>query len=223
MMKFGSEQGCAEGTGRQMAPRKSRIRGKMAAFSTDSPKLNGFRDGLTGRQNRQGVRLPAVAASRVAGHVTATTDSVNHCFQRIHRLLDRSAEQERSGPLGPGRRRDGPEAGMRSQHGGRTRSPSSGRVLAPVATRARSKLTFVTVSAAAVLPASRQRLRSRLGGNGEDRGASSGPRLTSGQNSANFVRVLRQDQTGISRMDKMERTAAAIRKGAAEGEDDHEA
>ena len=186
VMKLGSGLG-REATGRQMAPRKRKIRGKMAAFSPRIQKFNGFSEGLTGGQNRQRVRLPAAAAARhVAGH-GSTTKTVSLCFHCIQRLPVRSAEQERSGPRELDRRRDGPGAGMRSQHSGRTGSPSSGWVLVPVATRARRKLTFVMVPAATVALASRRRLRSRLGGKDMAGGVSSGPRLMSGRGATDLL------------------------------------
>ena len=65
---------------------------------------------------------------------------------------------------------------MRSQPGGRTGGPSSGRVLAPVQGYAMNVPTFVMVSAFTVTLSSRRRMRVRRDGNG---GASSGLRLTS--------------------------------------------
>ena len=76
---------------------------------------------------------------------------------------------------------------MRSQHSGRTGSPSSGWVLVPVATRTRRKLTFVMVPAVTVALASRRRLRSRLGGKDMAGGVSSRPRLMSGQDATDLL------------------------------------
>ena len=221
VMKLGSGSG-REATGRQMAPRKLKIRGKMAAFSPRIQKSNGFSDGLTGGQNRQRVRLPAAAAARRVAGPGTTTKAVSHCFHCIQWTLVRSAELERSEPLGLGRRRDGPEAGMRSQTGGRTRSLSSGRVLMPVAIGPLCKQTFVMVSAATVTLTDRRSMRGRRGGNGADGGASSGLRLLSGQGATDLltqesIHTRLQDQTGI---DKMEREAAATGEGEAVGEDD---
>ena len=159
----------------------------MAAVALRIQKLNGFSDPATGGQNRRGARHPAVTMGHVVDHVTTPTNSVRLCSQRIrqriHGPMNRSAEQGQSEQREHGRRRDGTAAGMRSQHGGRTGGLSSGRVLAPGRRRTMDGPTFVMVSVFTVNPASRS-------GNG---GASSGPRLLSGQATGHIDSVLKQE------------------------------
>ena len=220
VMKFGSGR-ARETIGRQMAPRKRKIRGKMAAPRIQS--LNGFKLELPGGQNRSRARGLATGRRRMARRGTATTDSVDHCFKRLRSQRTRGAEQRRSGPLEPGQRRDGSGTGMRSYHGGRTGGPSSGRVLAAVAVRERGRPTFVMLRVGTAGPARRRRMRGHGGANrghgGESpkNSTSSTPVMISCHPTRRRRLLLRQDQTGIGRTDRMEREAAA---GETEVEDD---
>ena len=182
--------------------------------------LNGFRPELPGGQNRSRARGPATGRRRMVRRGTATTDSVDHCFKRLRSQRTRGAEQRRSGPLEPGQRRDGSGTGMRSYHGGRTGGPSSGRVLAAVAVHERGRPTFVMLRVGTAGPARQRRMRGQGGANrghgGESR-KSSTPVMISCYPTRRRRLLLRQDQTGIGRTDRMEREAAA---GETEVEDD---
>ena len=192
----------------------------MAAFPQRIQNFNGFSLRLAGGQNKPGVRPPAVITNRVNGHGAATTDSVRNCCGRLRSPRSRGAEQEWSGPPGPGQGRDGPRVSMRSYHDGRTGGPSSGRVLAAVAVHTPNKPNFVMLRVGTAGPGNRRRMRSRYGGNGGRGERSSTPLLISGHMTMNFVLGQNQEQTGT---DKTERRAATPGAGEAEGEDDREA
>ena len=173
-----------EAIGRQMAPRKASGRAKMAAVALRIQNSNEFSDRVMGGQNRQGARHPAVAMGHVADHVTTPTDSVNHFSQRIDRSTQWIAEQGRSEPRGPGRRRDSTGAGMRSRPSRGAGGPSSDRVLASGQQGPSNGPTFVMVPVLAV---------TAHGQRSENDGAGSSPGLRSCQIPANFVSSLNQE------------------------------
>ena len=109
---------------------------------------------------------------------------------------------------------------MRSRHGGRTGGPSSGRVLAAVAVHERGRPTFVMLRVGTAGPAHQRRMRDQGGanrGHGGESLKSSTPVMISCYPTRRRRLLLRQDQTGIGRTDRMEREAAA---GETEVEDD---
>ena len=231
MMKFHRTGWTQEAASRQMAPSKARMWAKMAENRGEIAQrirnLNGFNDPMTGEENKQGACPPDARTGHVAGHTTEPVKTVAHCCPQKSRRQTGRAEQRRSaGPLDSWEHM----CGWRS----RSQGESSGVVLPPCQQQAVIVQHFVMVISEPTLQGAGALPGDGKGGMRREEGDPEGMckenrRISSPGSSAfllscqlngtsllNSIELSRQDQSGTSEMDGMERRDAADRTEAME-------